>query len=86
LLFLFNQSGRLLRIRPTPATAEDESEPFKLEATFTDNIPNTDTPTRVWLDPAGRIDFVTDESTLTITFPAGHIPKEISRMMLDEKH
>jgi hypothetical protein len=82
LLFLFNQSGRLLRIRPTPGA----SEPFKLEATFTDNIPNTDTPTRVWLDPAGRIDFITDASTITVTFPAGHIPKEISRMMLDEKH
>jgi len=51
-LFLFNQAGRVLRIAPTPGGAE----PFKREATFTHNIPNTDKPTRIWLDPAGRID------------------------------
>jgi hypothetical protein len=81
LLFLFNEPGRLLRIRPTPAAPE----PFRLEATFTKDIPNTAAPARVWLDPAGRIDFVSDENVLTITFPDGHIPKEISRMMLDAK-
>jgi hypothetical protein len=81
LLFLFNQPGRLLRIRPTPG----QSEPFKLEATFTTDIPNADHPARVWLDPAGRIDFVTDGNVLTLTFPAGNIPKEIRQMMLDQK-
>jgi hypothetical protein len=79
LLFLFNQAGRLARIRPTPTDAQ----PFKLEAVFTRDIPNVDQPTRIWLDPAGRIDFVSDDNVLTITFPSGHIPKEISRMMLD---
>jgi hypothetical protein len=82
LLFLFNQAGRLARIRPTPT----EAQPFKLEAVFTKDIPNVDQPTRIWLDPAGRIDFVSDDNILTITFPAGHIPKEISRMMLDGGH
>jgi hypothetical protein len=82
LLFLFNQGGRLLRIRPTPG----EAEPFKLEATFTRDIPNTDHPARVWLDPAQRIDFVSDNNILTITFPSGTIPREISRMMLDEQN
>jgi hypothetical protein len=81
LLFLYNQSGRLLRLRPTPG----EAEPFKLEATFTKDIPNSDAPTRIWLDPAGRIDFITEDNTLTITFPDGHIPKEISRMMLNPR-
>ena len=76
LLFLFNQPGRLLRIRPTP----DLNEPFKLEATFTRDIPNADHPARVWLDPAGRIDFVTDGNVLTIAFQAGIIPKEIRQM------
>lgn len=81
-LFLFNQAGRLLRIRATPS----EAEPFKLEAVFTTDIPNADHPARIWLDPAGRIDFVSDENVLTVTFPSGHIPKEISRMMLDAGH
>jgi hypothetical protein len=80
-LFLFNEPGRLLRILPTPM----EVEPFKLEATFTKDIPN-EIPTRMWLDPAGRIDFVSQENVLTITFPEGSIPKEMSRMMLDAKH
>jgi hypothetical protein len=80
LLFLFNQPGRLLRIRPTPTDAE----PFKLETTFTKDIPNSDHPARIWLDPAGRIDFVSDGNILTISFPSGIIPKEISRMMLDD--
>jgi hypothetical protein len=81
LLFLYNQPGRLLRIRPTPG----EAEPFKLEATFTKDIPNSDAPVRIWLDPAGRIDFITEDNLLTITFPDGHIPKEISRMMMVAK-
>jgi hypothetical protein len=80
LLFLFNQPGRLLRIRPTST----ETEPFKLEAIFTKDIPNSDHPSRIWLDPAGRIDFVSDRNVLTVTFPSGIIPKEISRMMLDD--
>jgi hypothetical protein len=80
LLFLYNQPGRLLRIRPTPAA----SEPFKLEATFTKDIPNADHPARVWLDPAGRIVFVTETNILTVTFPSGVIPKPISRMMVDD--
>ncbi len=81
LLFLYNQPGRLLRIHSTPGQAE----PFKLEATFTRDIPNTDRPARIWLDPAGRIDFVSD-NILTVTFPNGHIPPAISRMMLVPPH
>jgi len=69
----------LLRIRPTPTGGE----PFKLEAVFTKDIPNVDHPVRIWLDPAGRINFVTEGNVLTVTFPAGTIPREISRMMLD---
>ncbi len=71
-LFLFNQPGRVLRIRPTPSGAA----PFRIEATFTDDIPNVDDPTRIWLDPAGRID-VAWESHLTVLFPSGFIPPEI---------
>ena len=80
LLYLYNQPGRLLRIRRTI----DGIEPFTLEAIFTQGIPNTDHPIRVWLDPAGRIDFIGEDNVLTIAFPAGAIPKEISRMMLDK--
>jgi hypothetical protein len=79
LLFLFNQAGRLLRIKPTPGQAE----PFALEATFTRNIPEGDTPARIWLDPAGRIDWIADGKSLSILFPSGHIPKAIANMMIE---
>jgi hypothetical protein len=78
-LFLFNQSGRVLRISRTPAGAE----PFTLDATFTRNIPSVAKPTRIWLDPAGRIDIV-DGSRLSILFPDGYIPRAISEKMLDQ--
>jgi hypothetical protein len=75
-LYLFNEPGRVLRIRPTPG----KSEPFAIEATFTHSVPNTDRPTRIWLDPAGRID-VEWESHLTILFPSGYIPPRIAEKM-----
>jgi hypothetical protein len=78
-LFLFNQAGRVLRIARTP----DGPEPFTIEATFTKDIPNTDHPTRIWLDPLGRIDMAFDGNSLAIMFPSGHIPPEISAMMMD---
>jgi hypothetical protein len=76
-LFLFNQPGRVLRIAPTP----DGPEPFKIEATFTKDIPNSDRPARIWLDPLGRIDIAYNANCLAILFPSGHIPTEISQMM-----
>jgi hypothetical protein len=75
-LFLFNQPGRVLRIRPTP----DEPEPFRIDATFTRNIPSTDKPKRIWLDPAGRICLV-DARRLIVFFPQGYIPPAIRDMM-----
>ena len=81
LLFLYNGPGRLIRLRPTPAAAD----PFELEATFTDGIPNADHPARVWLDPNGRIDFATDGHVLTITFPSGRMPKAIADMIPAER-
>jgi hypothetical protein len=78
--FLFNQAGRMLRLVPTPGA----SEPFKVDAVFTKNIPNTDSPQRVWLDPAGRI-IIAHGSNLTICFPTGRVPSEIAKMMPQEK-
>lgn len=75
-LFLFNQPGRVLRIKPTPAAAE----PFTIDATFTRNIPSVDAPTRIWLDPAERIIIAADK-TLAICFPAGYIPKLLREKM-----
>ncbi|HSV13259.1 MAG TPA: hypothetical protein VLI90_03320, partial [Tepidisphaeraceae bacterium] len=76
-LFLFNQPGRVLRIAPTP----EGSEPFRVEATFTKDIPNVDHPARIWLDPLGRIDIAYNANCLAVLFPSGHIPMEISQMM-----
>jgi hypothetical protein len=75
-LFLFNQPGRVLRIKPTPSTAES----FELEATFTHRIPNIDDPARIWLDPAGRI-IIAYGNELAILFPAGRIPPELKNMI-----
>ncbi len=79
MLFLFNQPGRILRIKPTPTAAQ----PFELQATFTKQIPDV-APTRMWLDPAGRIDFECGGDTLLVMFPTGQIPPEIAQMMESE--
>ena len=76
LLFLFNQSGRFLRIRPTP----NSQEPFELEATFTRKIPSG-TPNRIWLDPAGRIVMAFGTNQLVILFPQGYIPPQTDRII-----
>lgn len=71
-LYLFNEPGRVLRIAATSAMPD----PFEIEATFTENIPNVDHPTRIWLDPAGRID-IAWENHLAVLFPQGFIPPEL---------
>ncbi|HTL28941.1 MAG TPA: hypothetical protein VL282_06970 [Tepidisphaeraceae bacterium] len=78
-LFLFNAPGRVLRLHRTPAS----TQPFELEATFTRNIPSSENINRIWLDPAGRIIIAYDGTNLAILFPAGRIPPEISKLMLD---
>ena len=76
-LYLFNQPGRVLRIKPTP----EEAEPFAVEATFTKGIPSIASPTRVWLDPAGRI-IVAYETKLATLFPSGYIPPQIRQKII----
>lgn len=78
-LFLFNQRGRVLRIARTPAG----EEPFKLEGTFTHNIPSVSKFTRIWLDPAGRID-IEWANRLAVCFPDGYIPRSILEKMVDQ--
>jgi hypothetical protein len=80
LLFLFNQPGRVLRIRPTPG----EAEPFAREATFTRRIPSVSRPKRIWLDPAGRI-CVVDARRVILFFPQGFIPPRIRDLMPVER-
>ena len=83
LLFLFNERGRVVRIKPTP----DGPEPFVVEATFTHRIPNSDIR-RIWLDPAGRIIIAYEGNRLAILFPSGRIPSQIATLILagdDEK-
>jgi hypothetical protein len=77
-LFLFNEPGRALRLRRT----SNGPDPFALESIFTRNIPNIDSPTRLWLDPAGRIVMAYDGNRLTIMFPSGRIPPAIAQRML----
>jgi hypothetical protein len=76
-LFLFNMSGRVLRIRPTPG----EAEPFELEAAFTHRIPNSDDIRRIWLDPSGRLIVAYDGDKLAIMFPEGRVPNELATLI-----
>ena len=77
LLFLFNQPGRVVRIKPTP----DAPEPFAVEAVFTHRIPSSDAIRRIWLDPAGRIVIAYEANRLAILFPTGRIPRVIETMI-----
>ncbi len=74
LLFLYNTPGRLLRLKPA-------ADGFEVEATFTADVPNADQPTRLWVDPNGRLDMVVDPTTLCVMFPSGHVPRSIAEMM-----
>ncbi len=76
-LFLFNEPGRILRLRRTP----DSPEPFKLDATFTRNVPNVAKLTRMWIDPRGRLVMVWDGTNMAIAFPQGFIPMETRHLI-----
>jgi len=73
-LFLFNEPGRIVRLRPQPAPA---TQPFKVDATFAHNIPNEE-PTRMWVDPANRLVIVHDGNQAAICFPAGVVPEAMA--------
>ncbi len=81
-LFLFNQAGRIVRIKPNPAGS---AEPFAVEAVFTKAIPNVRDPVRIWLDPAGRLVILADEHRMAICFPDSRIPRPISLLMPAEE-
>ncbi|HVT90170.1 MAG TPA: hypothetical protein VHD56_15050 [Tepidisphaeraceae bacterium] len=76
-LFLFNASGRIIRLKQTP----DKPEPFKLEAIFTRHTPNVPMPQRIWVDPAGRIVVAYGGNSMAICFPNGRIPPDIVNKM-----
>jgi hypothetical protein len=79
-LFLFNSIGRIARIRPTFS----QSQPFALEAVFTDHIPDFQSIQRIWVDPAGRINVAYEASHLCVMFPTGQIPREIADKILPQ--
>jgi len=72
-LFLFNCEGRIARLSG-PALA--------LEAVFERGVPDLGDISRVWCDPAGRIDVVYGGRSLAIIFPTGQIPPEIEDKIL----
>lgn len=78
-LYLFNQAGRVVRIKPTP----NEVEPFTVEKIFTHRIPTVEHPTRIWLDPAGRI-VIAWGNQLAFLFPQGFIPSGIVEKMVGQ--
>jgi hypothetical protein len=80
LLFLFNESGRIVRIRPTP----EGDQPFVVEAVFTRQVPSDPSPQRIWLDPADRICIAHSQNRITVLFPIGRIPPSIAEKMRPE--
>lgn len=79
-IFLFNQPGRLLRLKRT----HKGPEPFVVEATFSRGIPNTEDLTRMWVDPHGRICMTWNGRMLAILFPEGYISGEMRNMLPTE--
>jgi hypothetical protein len=77
-LFLFNQPGRVVQI------AEAGDGQLAVKHIFTEHVPNTDHPQRIWLDPAGRIIIAHDTNQLAILFPSGRIPSAIRTLMMDD--
>lgn len=75
-LLLFNQTARIVSLRETPGG----KEPFRIDAIFTDKIPDTDNARRIWQDPAGRVLIAIDD-TLWILFPTGKVPEQLQNMM-----
>jgi hypothetical protein len=71
-LYLLNQPGQIVRLGGT----FQSGQPLKIEATFTQNIPNS-TPLRVWIDPADRIVILYDDNQLAIGFCQGVMPAAI---------
>jgi hypothetical protein len=85
LLFLFNEPGRIVRIRPNvdPESGEfrQVEPPFEVEAVFTRKVPTDPSPLRIWLDPADRICIAHDGKNITVLFPLGRIPPAIATLM-----
>jgi hypothetical protein len=79
-LYLFNNPGSIIRLRPTPTAAQ----PFGVEAIFNKNIPPFQDIRRVWLDPAGRIAVAYEQSHLAIIFPGGQVPPELNDKILTQ--
>jgi hypothetical protein len=79
-LFLFNNPGTIIRIRPTPGGPQ----PFVVEAVFNKNIPPFQDTRRIWVDPAGRIAVAYDQSHLAIIFPTGQVPPELNDKILPQ--
>jgi hypothetical protein len=75
-LFLFNSPGRIIRIGHRPGARE-----WKIEGAFDKGMPRMVTPTRLWVDPAGRLCLAWDGNGLAIMFPNGRIPPAILDLM-----
>jgi hypothetical protein len=75
--FLFNMPGRVVRLTLRP----DSDAPFEIDALLVKRIPYTESITRVWVDPAGRLVVVFNENELAMMFPQQTIPQAIRNLM-----
>lgn len=74
-VLLFDRPGRALRM-----TRPSDTQPFSVDATFTEFIPATNVR-RIWLDPFNRICIAHDTNKLTIFFPEGRVPPELQNLV-----
>ena len=77
-LFLFNASGRVIRIKTGLAPKS-----FTVDATFTHDIPNAEKFDRVWIDPAGRIACTFNGNQMAVMFLSGHMPVDLTHMQVN---
>ncbi|MGA3067425.1 MAG: hypothetical protein ABSF29_11320, partial [Tepidisphaeraceae bacterium] len=75
-LLLLNADGRIVRLKP------DGDRAFAVEAIFDHGLGFLRSITRVWQDPAGRIDVAYSNNQLAIIFPTGRVDPQFADEIL----
>ena len=72
-LYLLHPQGKLSRLKVDARN----TEPFAVDAIFTNDIPSVAGASRMWVDPAGRLCITADEDRMIIIFTGRKIPQAI---------
>ncbi|GEM_PF-6265188 len=72
-LYLLHPQGKLSRLK----VDAKNTEPFSIDAVFTNDVPAASHASRMWVDPAGRICIAADDDRIIIIFAGRKIPQAI---------